>query len=246
LSTGPPFGAHLKEAIVSKRIRILRLVSHYLCPYVQRAVITLVEKGLAHERTYINLADKPAWFSALSPLGKVPLLLVDEEVAVFESSVICEYLEETTPGPKLHPENALERARHRAWIEFASSVLGDIWGFETALNAATAQAKAGDLKAKFAQIERTLSVGPYFAGSAFSSVDAAFAPVFRYFDVFDEIADFGVFDDVPNVRNWRATLAERPSVREAVSADYPARLRMFLKSRDAHLYRVAARTVEVS
>jgi glutathione S-transferase len=229
-----------KEAIVSTMTRRLRLVSHHLCPYVQRAVITLAEKGVAHERTYIDLANKPAWFGALSPLGKVPLLLVDETTAVFESSVICEYLEETMPGPKLHPEDPLERARHRAWIEFASATLGDIWGFETAVDAAAAEAKAGDLKAKLAHIERALGVGPYFAGSGFGLVDAAFAPVFRYFDVFDEIADFGIFADVPKVRNWRAALSVRPSVHAAAAPDYAARLRAFLKSRDAHLHRLAA------
>ncbi len=65
----------------------LRLVSHHLCPYVQRAVIALTEKGVAHERTYIDLAAKPDWFTALSPLGKVPLLLVGEATALFESGI---------------------------------------------------------------------------------------------------------------------------------------------------------------
>jgi glutathione S-transferase len=220
--------------------RTLRLVSHHLCPYVQRAVIALAEKGAAHERTYIDLAEKPAWFSALSPLGKVPLLLIDDIDVLFESAVICEYLEETTPGPKLHPQDPLERARHRAWIEFASAALADIWGLEIAPDPATAARKAGDLKAKFARLEESLGEGPYFAGSGFSLVDAAFAPAFRYFDVFDPIVDFGIFADVPKVRKWRAALSARPSVRNAVAPDYAARLRAFLKSRDAHLHRIAA------
>ena len=79
------------------------LVSHHLCPYVQRAAIALAEKAVLFERAYIDLADKPAWFTNLSPLGKVPLLRVGEEV-IFESSVIVEYLEETQPGP-LHPHD---------------------------------------------------------------------------------------------------------------------------------------------
>jgi glutathione S-transferase len=90
--------------------KTLRLFSHYLCPYVQRAVIALDEKGVAHERTYIDLAAKPDWFTALSPLGKVPLLLVDETTALFESAVICEFLEETAPGVRLHPDDPVERA----------------------------------------------------------------------------------------------------------------------------------------
>ena len=102
----------------------LELVSHALCPYVQRAVIALTEKGVRFTRTIVDLDNKPAWFAAISPLGKVPLLRVDDAV-LFESAVICDYLDETLE-PRLHPADPLERARHRAWIEFASTVLNDI------------------------------------------------------------------------------------------------------------------------
>lgn len=54
----------------------LTLVSHTLCPYVQRAAIVLLEKGVPFERRWIDLARKPAWFLAVSPLGKTPVLLV--------------------------------------------------------------------------------------------------------------------------------------------------------------------------
>src|SRR6266705_4724385 len=82
----------------------LKLISHKLCPYVQRAVIALTEKGVAFERVDIDLANKPDWFLKISPLGKVPVLSVrsDEgEVALFESNVICEYIEDTQAGAKL-------------------------------------------------------------------------------------------------------------------------------------------------
>ena len=49
-----------------------------LCPYVQRAVIALTEKGVSFERIDIDLADKPDWFLAISPLGKTPVLLVGD------------------------------------------------------------------------------------------------------------------------------------------------------------------------
>ena len=54
----------------------LTLVSHLLCPYVQRAAIALREKDVPFERVVIDLANKPDWFVAISPLGKVPLLRV--------------------------------------------------------------------------------------------------------------------------------------------------------------------------
>ena len=85
-----------------------KLVSHKLCPYVQRAVIALVEKDVPFERIDIDLAHKPDWFLKISPLGKTPVLLVGDH-AIFESAVILEYLEETEARP-LHPSDPLRRA----------------------------------------------------------------------------------------------------------------------------------------
>lgn len=223
----------------------LSLVSHHLCPYVQRAAIALAEKGVAHERIAIDLSAKPGWFQALSPLGKVPLLLIGgdktgrADTALFESAVICEFLEETAPGPRLHPEDPLERARHRAWVEFASATLSSIAGLYSAPHASGFEQKRADLQAKVAWLEGAFGTGAYFAGERFSLVDAAFAPVFRYFDTFEAtLPPLRVFDAAPKVAAWRAALAERPSVRGAVAADYPERLADFLRGRESHLSRL--------
>jgi glutathione S-transferase len=221
----------------------LKLISHKLCPYVQRAVIALAEKGVPFERIDIDLASKPEWFLKISPLGKVPVLVVATErgeVALFESNVICEYIEETQAGPSLHPTDPLARAEHRAWMEFGSAILGDLWGLETTTDPATFESKREALVTKFARVDAALGAGPFFAGERFSLVDAVFAPIFRYFDVFDDLADLGIFRETPKVRTWRAELAQRPSVRSAVGADYPELLRAFLKRFDAHLLKLAA------
>jgi len=218
----------------------LTLVSHHLCPYVQRAAIVLSEKGVAFERVYIDLGNKPDWFLKTSPLGKVPLLSVpqnDGDAILFESAVICEYLEETQPGSKLHPADPLTRARHRGWMEFGSSMLSELWVYETTQDTETLERKRDALKAKFATIEAELGDGPYFAGAAFSLVDAVFAPIFRYFDVFDRISDMGIFDGLPRVRAWRQALSARPSVKTAVTEDYAERLLAFLRRHDAALLR---------
>jgi len=217
----------------------LKLISFDLCPYVQRAAIALVEKGVSFERVTIDLANKPDWFLAISPLGKVPLLKVGDAV-IFESAVILEYLEETQPGP-LHPADALQRAEHRAWMEFGSTILMDLWTFYTAMDEAAFQAKAKQLTEKFARLEQRLGEGPYFDGARFSLVDAVFGPVFRYFDVFDRIADFGMLADKPRLAAWRHALAQRPSIARAVKADYPERLWAFLQARGSRLSALMAK-----
>ena len=211
----------------------LTLVSHGLCPYVQRAAIALTEKGVAFERIDVDLDNKPDWFTAISPLGKVPLLQVGDAV-IFESAVILEYLEETQPNP-LHPADAIARAEHRAWIEFGSAILSDIWGFYTAPDEATLQAKARALTDKFARLEQRLGDGPYFEGARFSLVDAVFGPVFRYFDLFDRIADFGMLAGRPKIDAWRKALAQRPSIARAAAPDFLERLRSFIVARNSRL-----------
>jgi glutathione S-transferase len=211
----------------------LTLISHEFCPFVQRAAIALEEKGVAFERITVDLANKPDWFLAISPLGKVPLLKVGDAV-IFESAVILEYLEETQPSP-LHPADALQRAEHRSWMEFGSTILMDLWTFYTAVDEAAFQAKAKQLTEKFARLEQRLGEGPYFDGARFSLVDAVFGPVFRYFDSFDRIADFGILAGKPKLAAWRHALAQRPSIARAVSVDFPERLWAFLKTRESRL-----------
>jgi len=213
----------------------LTLVSHALCPYVQRATIVLLEKRQPFERRDIDLADKPAWFLAVSPLGKTPVLLVGER-PVFESAVICEYLDETL-APRLHPADALERAGQRSWMEFGSAVLNGIAGFYNAPDEPALDARRAELRLRFEQLEAVLGPGPFFAGPTFGMVDAVFGPVFRYFDVIDRIADFGLITGLPRVAAWRTALAERLSVRQAAHPDYPARLLAFLRQRASALSR---------
>jgi glutathione S-transferase len=210
----------------------LVLASHALCPYVQRAAIVLDEKGVAFRRRDIDLAAKPDWFLAVSPLGKTPVLLV-HGAPIFESAVICEYLDECHV-PRLHPTDALARARHRSWIEFGSQLLNGIGAFYSAPDPARLEAERAALAARFAQLEAVLGAGPFFAGEALSIVDATFAPVFRYFDV---------FDGLPRVRAWRKALASRPSVRRAVASRYPELLTRFLERRGSALSRRMAAAV---
>lgn len=211
----------------------LHLVSHKLCPYVQRARIVLAEKAVPHRLTFIDLAAKPDWFLRLSPLGKVPLLLVDGR-PLFESAAIAEYVDEISPGSLL-PAEPIERALNRAWIQFASSILDAVGALYRAPDDHSLERAATVLDGRFGQLEGVLGHGPFFNGADFSLVDAAFAPVFRYFDVIDRYVDFGLFDHRPRLGAWRGALAGRSAVRAAVVADYPERLEHFLIERNSRL-----------
>lgn len=210
----------------------LTLISHPLCPFVQRAAIVLLEKNVPFERIDVDLAAKPDWFLALSPTGKVPLLKVElpdrAHAILFESMAICEYLNETQDGTRLYSDDALSRAQQRAWVEFGSAALADAWQFLNAKDLAMADSKKAAFRDKLRRIEGALNQGPYFAGSAFGMVDAVFAPVFRYFDLLSPVVSQPIFDNLPRVSAWRTSLANRPSVISAVGDDYAKRFQQHL------------------
>lgn len=201
-----------------------KLVSFKLCPFVQRSVITLHEKGVPHELEYIDLAAKPDWFVALSPLGKVPLLLVDGKTALFESAVISEYLDETTPGRRLHPEDPLRRAHNRMWIELISSALADQYRMQLAPDEAGARRELATLHDKVGRLERELAERPepgdFWNGPALSLVDTAAAPLLqRARWMADAVPGFDPVEGCSRVRAWQEALLARESVQRSTVAD---------------------------
>jgi len=216
------------------------LVSHGLCPYVQRSVIVLTEKHIPFKRTDIDLSNTPVWFNDISPTRKVPLLIVDQKQVIFESAVICEYLDEITTG-SLHPEQPLEKAYQRSWIEFGSGILDSIAGLYSVKDQNSFVAKRDEIKQKFELLENELSDSRYFSGEQFQLIDAVYGPIFRYFDTFDEILELAIFDKLSKVKKWRLSLRQRYSVKHAVLPEYPELLFQFLKERKSFISEVISK-----
>ncbi|MGH6809650.1 MAG: glutathione S-transferase family protein, partial [Ensifer adhaerens] len=167
----------------------------------------------------------------------VPLMRVERsneaDVVLFESMVICEYLEESQAGAKLYPLDALSRARQRGWIEFGTAALGDAWQFLNAKDRPTADAKRESFRKRVQQLEGALETGPYFGGADFGMVDAVFAPIFRYFDILEARVSQQIFEGLPGIAAWRTALAQRKSVVAAVAEDYAKRLMHHLRHHQA-------------
>jgi glutathione S-transferase len=212
-----------------------QLISHHLCPYVQRAVIVLTEKNIAHERTYIDLGAKPDWFLNISPLGRVPILQSGSSV-LFESQIIADYLDEITLG-SLYPTDPLEKARQRSWIEFASETLKAIGSFYSVSDSESFEHQRAILRDKFLRIDREIT-GSYFEGERFQMIDGVWGTVFRYLDVFDRIENFGLLENLDATVTWRESVSNRPSVASAVPKGYAGRLEQFLQNKNSHISRL--------
>lgn len=211
----------------------LKLISFPICPYVQRAMIILNEKEISFDIEYIDLSSPPPWFHEISPLEKVPVLLVDEK-PLFESMVICEYIDEITPG-SMYPEDPFAKAQNRAWIEFGNNILSSTFDFMRTSDLKTFNHSKNILTDRFDVLEEEFSNAEYFNGADFSMIDAVFAPIFRYHKRILEFKDYGIFEDAHNVKAWGERLLERPSVIKSVPDTYEQRFLIFLENQNSIL-----------
>ena len=102
---------------------MIRLYDFPQSPYCQKVRLVLAEKDLSYEKTFVDLMkneQKSPEFLRLNPYGKVPVLMDDGE-AIYDSTVINEYLEDEYPHPPLMPEASGERARARMFEDFADN-----------------------------------------------------------------------------------------------------------------------------
>lgn len=212
----------------------LELISDPLCPFVHRAAIMLREKGVAFARRDIDLRDKPAWFLAISPRGKVPVLVADG-AALFESAAICEFLDETHP-PRLMPDDPFARARERAWVEVASDLLVAQYRWMVAPAREDAEATGRALDGLLGRIEGALATGEFVA-DRLGPAAVAIAPAMFRFVVIEELTGANVLAPHPRLDAWARGIAARPSVRGTVAADFAARLQRLLDERGSFLVR---------
>jgi len=220
---------NLKGASMQK----IELISFKLCPFVQRSVITLLKKGVAFKITYIDLADKPDWFLALSPLGKVPVLKYEDEV-LFESAVINEFLDEITP-PLIMPPSPILKAKDRAWIEFSSQVIMDQYRLCVAKSEAEFGAQRTAFAAKLEQLEQVLQ-GNYFSGDTFSLVDAAIAPVMIRMEIFKKYYQLDFLSKTPKLAALSKKLITEDYVKESVVDDFEELFQAYFKEQQGYIF----------
>jgi len=195
----------------------LKLVSFELCPFVQRSVITLLEKGMEYEITYLTmdeLKNPPQWFRDISPFGKVPVLQVGD-VTVFESAVIMEYIDEISP-PSLHPADPLQRALNRAWMKFGEELLMNQHRYLASADEETFKQNQQEVENGFKRLEGIMADGPFFNGKEFHLIDAAYAPLFMRLDILEEQYNAGFYDNKPKITQWAKILRERETVKNSV------------------------------
>jgi glutathione S-transferase len=164
----------------------------------------------------------------------VPVLLIGDDAALFESDAINEYLDEMH-APRLHPEDPVQRALNRAWIAYAPAFADIASGHAYAETEAGYDKAVAQIPALFARMETVLErngAGPFFNGAAYSLVDAAYAPFLQRHLFLERIRRIGVIDSHPRLKAWAEAIVARPSTHSFPPADYEAMYRDMVKRRN--------------
>ena len=200
-------------------------------------MIILRAKGIEFELTHITADAKPVWFLEISPHGKVPVLLVNDEV-LFESNAIAEFLDEEVK-PRLHPMDPIKRARNRAWTDFTPTISKSLGAVNYAESKVAQINAMDDAQLALAKLEDAIdkergNAGPYFNGDSLSMVDAAYAPFFMRFTLIENICETGLMKNFLKVDSWRRALVDNDIVKDSVVSDFSKVFQLNLRKRKAY------------
>jgi glutathione S-transferase len=198
---------------------MMKLYDYPDCPFAQKVRVVLAEKELEYEKVFVDLRTgehrQNAEFLKLNPYGKVPVL-IDDEVVVYDSTIINEYLEDEYPHPALMPEDSGLRARVRTLEDYCDNSFLPSAGFVQAeLSKPQAEQDAERLQRYRTELTRGLKRLEAFLGGKeylvgeFSLADVSFVPAILI------LPRLGVDVD-PNLRGvtaWANRLKARPSVK---------------------------------
>ncbi|XP_030058641.1 glutathione S-transferase omega-1 isoform X2 [Microcaecilia unicolor] len=199
------------------------------CPYAHRTLLVLDAKGIKYENINVNLISKPEWFLEKTPLGLVPVLETEKGQVIYESPIICDYLDEAYPGKKLNPVDPYEKAKQKMLLEHFSKLASFlVMVLKAKKTGEDLGAHKAAFKEQFLKFEQLVPDTQFFGGNSISMID------YMVWPWFERLALFGVkesLNDVPKLKKWVETMMQDPVVQGLLisSEVYEGFLKLYLK-----------------
>lgn len=221
----------------------MKLISSPICPFVQRVKAALEAKNIPHDVEFIDLMNLPDWFIDLSPNSEVPILITDNNVALFESFAICEYLEDKYP-PNLHPTNPSKKALHRAWArQAATNYMVQCSTQRSASKEILEEKKAGFVQL-FAKVEKVLANGPFFNGDQLAMVDIAWIPILHRSALIEKNTGYNFLNGYPKVIKWQQALLQTDVLKKSVPEEFEEYFVQFYLNEKRYLGKLMQERIE--
>jgi glutathione S-transferase len=199
----------------------MKLIGSLTSPYVRKVRIVLAEKKVDYDFVLDSPWEEGNQVATLNPLGKVPVLVLDDESTLFDSRVIAEYLDTVAPNNRLIPASGRERISVKRWEALADGVLD-------AAVAAFLESRRPDGERSPAWIERQrtkvtralqvmadeLGEQPWCHGNGLSLADIAVGCALGY--VSFRLGDVRWSGPYPNLAQLYEKLMQRPAFAETI------------------------------
>jgi glutathione S-transferase len=199
----------------------MKLIGSLISPYVRKARIVLAEKKIEYTFEVANPMDKDSRVADANPLGKVPVLVLDDASTLFDSRVIVEFLDGVSPISRLIPADNRERIQVKRWEALADGVIDAaiavvLEGRRPAkqINAQAIERQKNKIERGLTEMSKELEERPWCTGIAFTLADIACGAALGYLDFRHGQMDWRVLH--PNLARLAAKLAERPSFAETL------------------------------
>jgi glutathione S-transferase len=199
----------------------MKLIGTATSPYTRKARVVLAEKRIEYEFVVDVPHAVDTQVPAYNPLGKVPVLVLDDDTTIFDSRVIAEYLDSASPVSKLIPEDTRQRIQARRWEALADGCT------DAAVAIVMERRRPGEyqygewIARQQAKIERALQVmaddlgrRSWCCGGSFNLADVAVGCCVGFLDL--RLPELDWRQTYPSLQKLAEKLAQRPSFRDTV------------------------------
>ena len=204
----------------------MKLLGSLTSPYVRKARIVLAEKKIDYTFELDDPWDERSRVPDANPLGKVPVLVLEDASTLFDSRVIVEFLDSVSPISRLIPSNNREKIEVKRWEALADGVLDAAVAVVLERRRPAAQRSDPTIQRQLDKIERGLAImardlgeKPWCTGNAFTLADIACGVALGYLDFRHGAYDWRVLH--ASLAKLTAKLAERPSFADTAPREAP-------------------------
>ena len=202
---------------------MMKLIGTPTSPYTRKARVALIEKRLEYEFVVDAPNTPESNVTSLNPLGKIPVLVLDDDSTLFDSRVIVEYLDNASPGNRLIPEEKRPRIQVRRWealadgcTDAAVAIFVERRRPEDRQSAEWIARQQGKIDRALQAMADDLAAKPWCAGDFFTLADIAVGCCLGFLDL--RLADQPWRRAHPNLARLAEKLAQRQSFRDTAPA----------------------------
>ncbi len=202
----------------------MKLIGSHTSPFVRKVRIVLAEKKMEYEFVIDSPWQEGSAVPDINPLGKIPVLLLDDETPLFDSRVIVEYIDNITPNSKLFPTPNRERTEVKRWEALADGICDAAAAAYLEAKRARGEQSPDWIKRQRDKVRRGLTfmsaeLGEknFCMGTRFSMADIALGTALGYLDF--RFPDIEWRENLPNLARLHTELMRRPSFADTLPHD---------------------------